>query len=272
MRVARELFAAGEVAEMEVNLTLLEANRAEERALAARQAEMEARAALALVIGIPAERLPPMEGGLEALELPKRRWMTDELVEIALRRRPDLQASRMQRQSEEAAVQLARAEGRPNVEVGLAFIHERSDEQLRGRTTDNLLGLRVAVPLPSPRYRQARVQEAAARRTGTEHRQAALHREIVQEVETAAQRLETAAAALHHYRTGILPQAEENLQTVRAAYQLGEVEIFHLLNEQRRYFEVNRDHLQALYRWNIALAALQSAIGTDLNTPQGGRE
>ena len=73
-----------------------------------------------------------------------------------------------------------------------------------------------------------------------------------------------AAEKLVIYSTQILPRAEANLQTVRAAYGLGEFSVFEVVAEQRRLNENVSGYNQILEEYYTALAALEAAVGRPL--------
>lgn len=66
------------------------------------------------------------------------------------------------------------------------------------------------------------------------------------------------------YATQILPRAEANLNTVRAAYGFGEFSVFEVVNEQRRLNENVTGYNQTLRDYYTALAQLEAALGIAL--------
>jgi cobalt-zinc-cadmium efflux system outer membrane protein len=63
---------------------------------------------------------------------------------------------------------------------------------------------------------------------------------------------------------------EENLKLIQEAYRLGEVGILNVIEEQKKFFEVNDGYLAALYNSQSALAKLESAVGADFNKEFAG--
>lgn len=272
VRIAGERFAAGDAAEVEVNLARVEVSRAAERAVAAERETAQPLAELARLLGLPSGENPETQGRLAFREIAVE---PADLAERALRERPDLRALLLEREGRETAVDLARAEGLPNVTLGFSYIHERTVDELDGgeeRSSDRLLGLQLSVPVPASERREALLREASARKGGTERRLEALRRAVARDVEAAAARLGAAGVSLRLYREEILPRLEENLAVVREAYRLGETGILNVLEEQRKFFEVNGAHLQALYDWNLALAALEAAVGAELTELEGEKQ
>ena len=66
------------------------------------------------------------------------------------------------------------------------------------------------------------------------------------------------------YTTQILPRAEANLQTVRAAYNAGEFSVFEVVNEQRRLNENVTNYNRVLEEYYTTLTALEAAVGAAL--------
>lgn len=272
LAVAQQRFAAGDVAELEVNIARVEALQAEER----RQAQALETAAqlqeLSRLMGLPGAAQPEL-----AVALAAGKYVTEPegLRQRALQLRPDLRALQLQVESSRIGVDLAKLERRPNLNAGLTYSQEQSREQSGGLAddvTDHLLGIQVSVPIPAGGRQQALQREATARRGGAERRLRALQDGVIREVATAVSRLEGAAAAVERYRTGVLPGLEANLQTLREAYRLGETGLWSVLEGRRRYEETSADYLRRLYDWNLAMAALEAAVGEELTVDEGDKQ
>ena len=83
-------------------------------------------------------------------------------------------------------------------------------------------------------------------------------------MEAAYARLTAADKSLSIYARDIIPQLEENLKLVQEAYRLGEVGILSVIEEQKKFFEVNDGYLSALHARNVAFIKLESAVAVDL--------
>lgn len=272
LRIAGERLAAGEVAELDVNLAKVEAARAEGRKIDATTETAPVQQRLLLLMGLPPGETVNVSGSLDA-------GVSDgELVELkkqALENRHDLKVLKSEIEKAEAEVLLARADRLPNVTVGAGYTREHTLTSLGGleeKNTNNLLGLKVSFPLPLFDRNQAGQQLASARRNSTESRYLFALQSIEREVEAAHARLNSAQKAVALYRTGILPQLEENLKLVQEAYQLGEVAIMAVIEEQKKFIDVNDSYLTALYNRNSAAAKLEAAVGLELQKVDGGNK
>ena len=272
LRIAEERLAVGEVAELDVNLARVESARAEARMIDAERETAPAQQRLLLLMGSPADETVNVSGSLDAGVFAGELM---ELIKQAMENRHDLKALKSETKKAEAEILLASADRIPNVTVGLGYTREHTLTSLGGmeeKSTNNLFGLKVSFPLPLFDRNQAGQQQAGARRNSTESRYHFAGQSIEREVEAAHARLGSAQKAVELYRTGILPQLEENLKLVQEAYKLGEVGILAVIEEQKKFIDVNDDYLTALYNRNSAVAKLEAAVGVELKKDDGGNK
>lgn len=270
LALAQERFAAGDIPELEVNLARVEVARGEGR-LAEVEREVEpARQRLLTLTGLPrGEEIrlaPPPEPRPLVLSL-------KELREAALAVRPDFKALEAEVRRGEAAAELARAERIPNLTAGLSYQKDGSSIDVEGREVkdkDDLVGVRLSVPIPLFDRNQAGVREARALLESAASRHRFARQKIEREVEAAYAQVQAAERALSLYGKDILPQLEENLRLVREAYRLGEVGILSVLEEQRKFLEVHEGYRTALYNRQTAAARLEAAAGIALDQPIDG--
>ena len=272
LQITKERLAAGDIAELDVNLVRVETARSEGRKIEAEQELIPARQRLLSLMGAPALTDLKIAGN------PKTKPFTVNLAELkamALKNRPDLQAMAAEKNKGEADLSLAQAERLPNVTAGVGFSWERSETSLGGlqeRNTDYLIGLKLSVPLQIFDQNQAGIKEAQTRKSSAEIRQAFVRQSIEREVEAAHARLASAEKTVNIYSKDIIPQATENLKLVQEAYRLGEVGILAVIEEQKKFIEVNDGYLTALYSWNSAVAKLEAAVGAELKKVDGGNK
>ncbi|MHB8121165.1 MAG: TolC family protein [Desulfuromonadaceae bacterium] len=272
LRIAGERLAAGDVAELDVNLARVEAARAEGKKIDAATETASVQQRLLLLMGSPPGDTVSVSGPLDA------GIVAGELVELkkqALENRHDLKVLKSEIEKAEAEVLLAKADRIPNVTVGAGYTREHTLTSLGGmeeKGANNLFGLKVSFPLPLFDRNQAGQQLASARQNSAKSRYLFALQSIEREVEAAHVRLNSAQKAVSLYRTGILPQLEENLKLVQEAYQLGETGILALIEEQKKFIDVNDSYLTALYNRNMLLVKLEAAVGMEFNKIDGGKK
>lgn len=273
LQITKERLAAGDIAELDVNLARVETARSEGRKIEAEREVVPSRQRLLALMGVTALTDLKIAGSPAT-----KPFVTNptELKALALKNRPDLQALASEKNKGEAELTLAQAERLPNVTAGIAFSRERSLISVGGgmddRSTDYLIGLKLSVPIPSFDRNQAGIKEAQTRKSSAEIRQASVRQSIEREVEAAHARLAATEKAANIYAKEILPQLTENLKLVQEAYRLGEVGILAVIEEQKKFVEVNDAYLTALYNRNSAVAKLEAAVGVELKKEDGGNK
>lgn len=272
LRVTKERLIAGEIAEMEVNLARVEAARSEARKMEAEREIFPARQQLLTLMGAPSLKSLIVTGSLET------RLFTANLAdlqELAVKNRPDLRAAEAENGKGAAGITLARAERLPNLTAGIALSRESSLTSVGGleeRSSDYLIGLKLSIPIPYFDRNQAGIIEAQAKKGSAETRLLFIRQSIKREVEAAHSRHAAVENSVRIYASEIIPQVTENLRMVQEAYRLGEVGILAVIEEQKKFVEVNDSYLTALYNWNISLAKLKSAVGVELKSDDGGNK
>ena len=83
----------------------------------------------------------------------------------------------------------------------------------------------------------------------------------VAEVGAAYRPYEAAQASVQAYERGVIARSEQNVQTMRAAYQTGAFRVSELLTEQRRLVDSQRKMTETLAERYHALIDLQAAFG-----------
>jgi len=259
----------GDVAPLEAQLLAVEQSRADaQRADAAGRliaAELELRRLTGLA---PTDGLPtigPPTGGKAALPL-------EELISRAKEKRADLRSARLLEQQGGAEATLAKADARPDVTFSARYAHNntRLDNQYGftagGALTPlreqyNTLSVGVSVPIMTQRRSQGAIEAAAAGAASARLRREYLESSIPLEVQSAYERWTAAMRTRDMLRDGVVGQSNKNLAVVREAYQLGQLRLLDVLNEQRRLTDTELLYLDARVGVARALADLERATG-----------
>ena len=264
--VTGERLAAGDIPELEMNLVKVELARSEGTRIDVEKSLNRSQSRLWSFMGLAPGEYPAIAGSLE----PAATVTGDlgELKQLAREKRPDLKALEAEKGRGDADIILARAGETPNLTAGFFYAHERrTDATGTGEEAvrDNLLGIRLSLPIPVFDNNQAGIQEARVKRSSTENRLLAATGNIDREIATAYASYLNSEKILALYKTNIIPQLEENLQLTQEAYRLGEVGILAVIQEQKKFFEVSEGYLTALHDRQTAFVKLESAVATELN-------
>ncbi len=271
-KIAQARRRQGEGTPLEEGLLRVEVNRiSSDRLLFTNQIE---RAVLELktLAGVRPDEPMKLSG---ALSVPKLGLTIDQAIERALAQRPDLSTARMEEKSTDAEIRLARAESVPNVVASARYsrVNSRFDQYglnapggaaVPIRDTDNLLTGGVSINLPVRNRNQGNIQAAVARHQNATLRREYLERVVRQEVQAAMSRYQTTAQALSVFDQGVVQQSTDNVRILRAAYDLGEIRLMDVINEQRRLIDTQRAYTDLLREAFLSAVDLERALGSSI--------
>lgn len=271
--IARTRTREGEGTPLEEGLLRVEVNRiASDRLVFANQIE---RAVLALKV-LAGRRLDESLRLAGALAVPEVRLTVEEAIGRALATRSDYKAARLEETLAGAEVRVARSEAVPNLVASTRYSRAVSRFDQYGypgaaggplvpiRDADNLVTGGVSINLPLRNRNQGTIQAATARGHGAALKRQYLEGVIRQEVAAAFARYRTAGEALGVFSQGVVEQSRDNVRILRAAYDLGEIRLFDVINEQRRMVETQRAHTDLLREAFLAAVDLERATGSAL--------
>ena len=185
--------------------------------------------------------------------------------------RPDIQEAEARLRVADARIDRARREGRPDVSLfGMYMRTDASFPQQGFNNTGSLErvqgvfhylsgGAMVTVPLRN--RNQGEIASAQAARLGAEATLAAVQLTRQAEIAAARARDDYARRAVAVYAEGARSLARQNLDVVIQTYELGRATVFDVLNEQRRYLDLERAYTAALREAYEARTALRRALG-----------
>ena len=270
VRVTEARLNEGDVAPLDVNLVKVENDRMKVQAIQAR-AELETQL-LEIRTLVGADISESLRLAPQPDRPPRFDASLGELTELALRGRPDLQAARIGEELGTARISLARANGVPNVSGSVRYSRSKGIFDLPGPVNgsmlasdmDNELTFGVSIDIPLFNRNQGEVAAATGEKLQATRTREFLENAVKRDVAVAFRKYRAASESLVVYSTQILPRAEDNLRSVRAAYGLGDFSVFEVVNEQRRLAENVTNYNQIVRDYYNALTELETAIGTAL--------
>ena len=181
----------------------------------------------------------------------------DVLKTYALEQRNDLKSLQLDAQLTENELRLAKAANIPDVSVGALAQRNRGE---------NMLGMKLTIPLPFFDRNRAEINAAEAQQQVDTIEISSQKRQINREVIAAFLSLSTAQNTLQFYDGDSVELLNENLKLTRAAYELGEANLLEVILMQNEFVEMQFAYLDALAAYYKALAELESAVGTSIES------
>ena len=121
----------------------------------------------------------------------------------------------------------------------------------------------VKIPLFLNKKQNKKVQETQIRQSSIEYRYQNVANSIEQKLQQSLTDLEKNQRLLELYRTGIIPQAEESLESSIAGYQNDKVDFLSLLDSELTLFQFRLDYHRFLADYHKAIADIEALTGTE---------
>ena len=251
--VTRKRFDAGEDTRLDANLAEVELGRARNQLETVGEQLIQARADLAMLLQLPAEKLPVVKGALVAKpELP----YTLEQLLAAAASRAQLRALDYREQAARNGLGLERAAVYPDVTVGLSSAREGP-----GDAREKLVGLSVSIPLPFFRRNAAGIGKASAELTQAEIEKQTAGRDIRARVLALWQKLDSLRQRTQRLEQSVLQRLEENQRLSTAAYRAGEISLVQMLLATRQVLDTRREVLEAMTDFALTRSELEQSAG-----------
>jgi len=258
--------SSGDASRLESHLLQAENNRVEAQRLSAEGQLMQEMLEVRKIAGISLTE--PLSFPSLAATITTSHANEADLIEVALRNRPDLGAARIREALANAGVMLTRAQVAPTIVGSVRYAREPNVSRFATATQpqafekENLLEFGVSIPLPLRNREQGNIREAASKVTQAIAEREALENTIRMEVTAASRRYESAMRSLELIRSGVVGETEAGFSITQLAYRLGDAKLTDVIFQQRSLIEAQIGELAAEAELAIAQANLDLALGT----------
>lgn len=255
--IATARFRAGKVAQVDVLKAMVELSKLFNVLPVLEQQLESAKAGLNVILN----RAPQSPLG-EPVEPagPRTVRTLEELQQMAIQNRPELRALDIEIARSQTAIGLAQKQYYPDFNVMVS--------RFQNFGMRDGFGAMVTMSLPfsfwtKPKY-DAGVREATANRGSAEAAYQVLKNQVMFEVKDFLVRIEAAEKLLTLYKTTIIPQARQTLESARANYRTGKVEFLSLIDAERALKDFQIEYYRALTTFEQRMADLERAVGAEL--------
>lgn len=185
----------------------------------------------------------------------------DDLSSLALNDRPELKAAELDVQRSEQSRALAQRQYYPDFNVAV--------QRFQNYQATDGFGAYVAMSIPfafwtKPKY-DAGVQEAAASVAVAQAQQHTLENMTRFQVDDLLAKFRATDQVATLYRTTILPQAEQSLESARVGYRVGKGSFLDLIDAQRTWRGFQHEYFKAIVDRQHRLAELEQVVGVTLD-------
>ena len=258
-RQAAARYSVGAAAQQDLLRASLERGALRERLTMLEQKRAAAAAALGALLGRESDQL--LAGRFEFLATAPLEPLSD-LLQRLRERAPELRAAQEDVLRSDAALDLARREYFPDFALMGAYMNKQ------GLVAEWELGVRVTVPLYFWRRQRAAVSEQRLAKRAAERARDGERLDLEARLRELHAMAETSGRLVELYDGSLIPQASLTLESARASYEVGSVDLLTTLNAYTALLEYRIRDAEEKTGQKRARAEIAPLIG---ETPLGER-
>lgn len=253
-------FEAGEITELAVRQSRLEADMRRNEIAGAEADLYQALAALGVQMGYsPRDTLFRPDAVLQPL---MRNFSLDSLLAAACEGRADLLAAMRNEEVAAAALNLVRKERGTDVELSIgANINSQVRNEIAPAPAYTGISAGIAVPLKFSNINRGAVDAARGRQEQARMQTMQVEVQIETEVLQASRRYVLLSQQLASSGERLLSDAESVMEGMLYSYSQGEVSLLEVLDAQRTYNDLRAMYIDLLYDQAAALVELELSAG-----------
>lgn len=203
-----------------------------------------------------------------AIAVPEREFSftRDELMKLALKNKPELQAMRYGFEAAKTDVKRAWLDLMPDGQVRLEARQFHGEGRIR--EYDQFFGFEV--PVLSLLGRVGQIKEKRAEKRAAGGALENMRNMTLFEVQEALAEFESNDRTVRLYESNVIPQAESALESALSSYETGKAGFSDVMENQKAVTEFRHHYFEALVMREQSFAELERVVGMDLGggTPQ----
>lgn len=259
--LAETRYSVGQGAQQDVFKAQVERSRMLDMQISLEQRRKTLQATLNTLLFRPAET--PV-GTIADFEIRPVSWSAEQLQAAAAENRPLLRSFRALMAKGEAGHRLAQKELFPDFNLSLEYMQRDPIDEMEAGYDMYSAGVTFNLPIQRER-RQAMAREAVAETGMARAERDMLVNGISLGIADNLAQMERREKLAHLYRTGIIPQAEQSLESAAIGYRVGKVDFLTLLDARLTLFTYEREYYDSLAEYQMRRAQLEALIGKDLD-------
>ena len=259
--IAETKYAVGQGAQQDVFKSQVESSKMLDMKISLEQERKSLVVALNALLYRPPETTVGMVPEFEITPVPVS---AGNLRETAFEKRPVFKDLKAQIEKGEAGHRLAKKEFYPDFNVSFEYMQR---EPTMGSDGSDMYSLGVTFNLPLQRERRhAMVADSDSEvRMATEELNG-IRNTIDSNISDLLAKLEKREKLVNLYKSGIIPQAEQSLESATIGYRVNKVDFLTLLDSRVTLFNYERDLYESLADYMVRMAQLEAAVGVDLES------
>jgi len=260
--VARRKYESNLVSQQDVIKVQVELSRLINKLFLLRQNRKSLVAKMNSILNRPKGAELGRVGSVKSLEFG---YNLDELHKIAQSSSQELLAASLDIERAEYEKSLARLDYFPDFTLGFEYIQVGSGHTIMPNDgQDAWMGMvSINIPIWRDRLKAQRKEKKAKLETSKKSYQN-VENSIAYEVEDLYFKISTYKDIISLYKTALVPQAEQNFEAAKTAYETGRVDFLNWLDAERMLLQIRLAYYKAITEYQKSIAYLERVVGQDL--------
>jgi outer membrane protein, heavy metal efflux system len=192
----------------------------------------------------------------------------EQLLSLAEKNRPSLKALRAQLLKGTGSYALAQKEKYPDFNVSFEYMQR---QPAMGGDGADMYSLGVTFNLPVHKERrEAMLAESSSEITMAAEELNASMNSIASGIADLLAQMERRSKLMELYKTGIIPQAEQSLESATIGYRVNKVDFLTLLDNRVTLYNYQHMYYDSLTEYQVKKAQLEALVGSDLGDLAAG--
>ena len=209
----------------------------------------------------------PIDGSMGPTQKPDFKSISTQyaqLIEIAEAKRPVLIAWQNRVRRSEKKIELARKNLFPDLAITASYTQRDILQSGMGGADFLSTGISLNLPIYARSKQKQHITETQIELKSLQERYESVQQKVYQDINNGLTELNNNADLLELYRTGIVPQAAQSLESSLTGYQTDKVDFLTLISSELTLFNLELEHLRLLSAYQINIAELEFTIGASL--------
>ncbi len=263
LKVAEQKYVVGKGLQQDVLKAQVELSLMTERIINLRQKREQLEAGLNQLLNRPVTQDVP------AAQRPVFKAQTlsfDQLRELAIQNRPLLDFWKNRLLQSDRKIALARKNLLPDFAVTAAYTQRSVLTNGLGGADFLTTGISLNLPIYARSKQKQQVVEQQIMQKSLEERRESVLQTVERDIDNALTELNKTADLVELYRSGIVPQAGQSLESSLIGYQTDKVDFLTLISSQMTLLKLELEYTRLISTYYKNIAELEFIIGTSLPT------
>ncbi len=263
VKIAETKYAVGKGLQQDVLKAQVELSKMTDKIIQLEQRRKVIQARINTLLNRPVnfELESPREPEFNAIE-----QNLDSLQNFATENRPFIQGWRAMKRQSDFKVRLAEKDYWPDLSLFVAYTQR--DELQNGNPGYDFLsgGISLNIPIYSGQKQSKKVEGTKYNKIAVDERYNEIVNQVFFELEDNLTSADKNANLVELFKTGIIPQASQSLESAMIGYQTDKVDFLTLINNQVTLFNYELDYYRVLSDYNKDIAQLEFSVGINFLT------